>query len=255
VLLAEDNPANQILAARLLEKHGCKVAIAANGREALAALKKAGPQGFDLVLMDVQMPEMGGFEAAAAIRQQETATGGHLPIIALTADAMKGDRERCLAAGMDDHLSKPIQPEELFATIERMAAQQRRTPPVMDEAGLLERLDGDRKLIRDVARVFLADCPKMMEAIRKAIRRRDAAALQDAAHALKGSVANLAATEAREDALRLETIGRAGDIARAREGYVKLQKSMKHFQKALSVFIKAGARSSRVGRVSVGRRP
>ena len=254
VLLAEDNPANQMLAARLLEKNGCKVTIAANGREALAAVKKVGPEGFDLVLMDVQMPEMGGFEATAAIRKQEEATGRHLPIIALTADAMKGDRERCLAAGMDDHLSKPIQPEELFATIEKMTAQQRRTPPVMDQAGLLERLDGDRKLIRDVARVFLADCPKMMEAIRKAIRRRDAAALQDAAHALKGSVANLAATQAREDALRLETIGRAGDIAKAREGYVKLQKSMKDFQKALSVFIKTGAPGSMVGRAGAGRR-
>jgi signal transduction histidine kinase/ActR/RegA family two-component response regulator len=116
ILLAEDNAVNQKLAMRLLEKQGHKVVAADNGKEALAALEK---DRFDLVLMDVQMPEMGGFEATAAIREKEKATGSHIPIIAMTAHAMKGDRERCLAAGMDDYLSKPIQANKLFEIIAR----------------------------------------------------------------------------------------------------------------------------------------
>ena len=115
VLLVEDNPINQKVAARLLEKAGHKVVIATNGKEALAVL--AGSPDFDLVLMDVQMPEMDGLAATGAIRHQELATGNHIPIIAMTAHAMKGDRERCLAAGMDGYLSKPINSRELFQNI------------------------------------------------------------------------------------------------------------------------------------------
>ena len=115
ILLAEDNMVNQKLAARLIERRGHTAVAVGTGREALEALEK---QRFDLVLMDVQMPEMDGFEATAAIREKEIATGSHLPIIAMTAHAMKGDRERCLAAGMDNYVSKPIQPGELFKAIE-----------------------------------------------------------------------------------------------------------------------------------------
>jgi CheY-like chemotaxis protein len=114
VLLAEDNVVNQVLATRLLEKHGHSVVVASNGREALEELEK---QKFDLVVMDVSMPEMDGFEATAAIREKEGVTGAHIPIIAMTAHAMKGDRERCLAAGMDAYISKPIQPSELYRAI------------------------------------------------------------------------------------------------------------------------------------------
>jgi len=115
VLLAEDNVVNQTLAVRLLEKRGCRVVVAGNGREAVAALEKG---GFDLVLMDVQMPEMDGLEATAAIREKEITTGTHIPIIAMTAHAMKGDRERCLAGGIDGYVSKPVRPQELFEAIE-----------------------------------------------------------------------------------------------------------------------------------------
>ena len=118
ILLAEDNVVNQVLACRLLEKHGHRVVVASNGRKALEALEK---QKFDLVVMDVSMPEMDGFEAVAAIRAREGATGSHLAIIAMTAHAMKGDRERCLAAGMDAYISKPIQPDELFQTIKTLS--------------------------------------------------------------------------------------------------------------------------------------
>ena len=124
ILLAEDNVVNQKVAARLLEKRGHTVVVVGNGKAALAALDGAGPGSarFDLVLMDVQMPEMDGFEATGLIRERETSTGAHLPIIAMTAHAMKGDEERCLAAGMDGYTSKPVQVEELFATIDRVLA-------------------------------------------------------------------------------------------------------------------------------------
>jgi CheY-like chemotaxis protein len=118
VLLVEDNAVNQLVAARLLGKRGHTVVIAGNGKEALAALDERGSVGFDLILMDVQMPEMDGFEATKVVRTREQSSGQHLPIIAMTAHAMKGDKERCLAAGMDRYVSKPIQVEELFAAID-----------------------------------------------------------------------------------------------------------------------------------------
>jgi CheY-like chemotaxis protein len=114
ILLAEDNVVNQVLASRLLEKHGHSVVVVNNGRSALEALDN---EKFDLVLMDVSMPEMDGLETVAAIRAREGARGFHMPIIAMTAHAMKGDRERCLEAGMDAYISKPIQPRELFEAI------------------------------------------------------------------------------------------------------------------------------------------
>jgi two-component system, sensor histidine kinase and response regulator len=119
ILLVEDNNVNQLVARRLLEKRGHTVAVASNGREALAILAEAASAGFDCVLMDVQMPEMGGLECTAIIREQEQLSGRHLPIVAMTAHAMEGDAARCLAAGMDAYLSKPIDPGELFDVIER----------------------------------------------------------------------------------------------------------------------------------------
>jgi CheY-like chemotaxis protein len=117
ILLVEDNLVNQTLALRLLEKRGYTVVISANGQDALSALTR---ESFDAVLMDVQMPIMDGFEATAAIRAQEKTSGAHLPIIAMTANAMQGDRERCLAAGMDDYVTKPMRAAELYAAVERM---------------------------------------------------------------------------------------------------------------------------------------
>jgi two-component system sensor histidine kinase/response regulator len=126
VLLAEDNPVNQMLAVRLLEKRGYAVTIVVNGREALAAFEK---ESFDVILMDIQMPEMDGFEATAAIRAREKSTGGHIPIVAMTAHSLVGDQERCLAAGMDGYVSKPIRTQQLFAVIERLLAQEAETDP------------------------------------------------------------------------------------------------------------------------------
>ncbi len=120
VLLAEDNSVNQTLALRLLEKRGYRVSVVDNGRAAVEALQR---DRFDLVLMDIQMPDMNGFEATAEIREKEKASGSHMPIVAMTANAMKGDQEACLAAGMDGYVSKPIRSVELFATIENVLAQ------------------------------------------------------------------------------------------------------------------------------------
>jgi CheY-like chemotaxis protein len=119
ILLVEDNAVNQLVARRLLEKRGHTVVVANNGLEALAILDEAGFAGFGCVLMDVQMPEMDGFECTAIIRDREQRTGCRLRIIAMTAHAMKGDEERCLAAGMDAYVSKPVQPDELFGVVER----------------------------------------------------------------------------------------------------------------------------------------
>jgi two-component system, sensor histidine kinase and response regulator len=124
ILLAEDNPVNQRLASRLLEKRGHSVEVAGNGREALEALKKG---RFDLMFMDVQMPVMDGFEATAAIRKLEDGSGFRLPIVALTAHAMKGDREKCLAAGMDGYLTKPIRPQELDEVLQGYLTRQAET--------------------------------------------------------------------------------------------------------------------------------
>jgi CheY-like chemotaxis protein len=131
VLLAEDNMVNQRLAVRMLEKWGCSVTVAADGTEALEAVSR---QPFDFVLMDVQMPKMGGFEATRLIRERENHTGAHLPIIALTAHAMTGDRERCLEAGMDDYISKPIHPQELLEKVDNLLGQtvDRGTRPGID---------------------------------------------------------------------------------------------------------------------------
>jgi CheY-like chemotaxis protein len=117
ILLAEDNLINRLVAVRLLEKRGHTIAVAVNGREVLAALDGTASAPFDVILMDVQMPDMDGFEATAAIRQNEKILGTHIPIVAMTAHAMKGDRERCIAAGMDGYVSKPIQAAELFEAI------------------------------------------------------------------------------------------------------------------------------------------
>jgi CheY-like chemotaxis protein len=119
-LLAEDNPINRLVAVRLLEKRGHTVVVAVNGRD---ALEKLDQDCFDLVLMDVQMPEMDGFEATAMLRENERATGYHVPVLAMTAHAMQGDRERCLAAGMDGYVSKPVNVDNLFSTIERALAE------------------------------------------------------------------------------------------------------------------------------------
>jgi two-component system, sensor histidine kinase and response regulator len=211
ILLAEDNVVNQRVALGLLTRRGHAVTVVNNGREVLAALER---ETFDLVLMDLQMPVMGGLDATAAIRQRERLTGGHLRIVAMTAHVMAGDREQCLAAGMDGYLSKPIDRHLLFAAVEEgesgtAAPVPAPAPPVasLDRAAVMHRLGGDLELFADVTRLFLEDCPVRVATIKAAIDARDAVGLRAAAHALKGVAANLSAGGLFEAAQTLERFG------------------------------------------------
>jgi len=222
ILLAEDNPVNQKLAIRLLEKRGHHVVLAGNGKEALAELAKG---SFDLVLMDVQMPEMDGLEATTALRQREQATGEHQPVVAMTALAMKGDRERCIAAGMDGYLSKPIRPQELDEMLDSYLALEREERPAPEGTAvvedsvcaeeLLERVDGDRSFLAELLELFRGDYPVQVRKAREAVVNDDATGVQQAAHALKGALKNLAAPAAADLAAELEAMGKSGDISLA----------------------------------------
>ena len=212
ILLAEDNLVNQRVAAGLLTKRGHHVSIANDGLEALAALAVT---SVDLVLMDVQMPEMGGFEATAEIRRLERASGRHVRIVAMTAHAMTGDRERCLEAGMDEYISKPIDPATLFAAVEHedgatAEASNAAPAPVslpVDREALMNRVGGDKQLFKEIVELFLLDCPIRLTAIQAAVARGDSEAVRLAAHAMKGSASNLSATALTSAARTLERLG------------------------------------------------
>jgi PAS domain S-box-containing protein len=241
ILVAEDNPVNQQLALHLLERRGHSAMVAENGREALSAIEK---HKFDLVLMDVQMPEMGGLEATRAIRENEKATGAHLPIVAMTAHAMQGDRERCLEVGMDEYLSKPLDPKIFLQTVERIALSGdksgaepdvREPEQTADESTLLARFSGDRKLVLTLVTAFRKDCPRMVSRIRSAIRARDASTLADAAHALKGSIGNFGSSAAFETTREVEKLAREGKLDGARDLCSTLEKHIAAFLPALQV--------------------
>jgi signal transduction histidine kinase/CheY-like chemotaxis protein/HPt (histidine-containing phosphotransfer) domain-containing protein len=225
ILLAEDNIVNQTLTVRLLEKHGHLVEVVSTGQEALAALAR---QSFDLVLMDVQMPELDGFETTAAIRAQERTTGRHLPIIAMTAHAMKGDQERCLAAGMDSYVAKPVKTEELYAAVQqvlkgKVSAVSMPTEPPIDLIAALHTVDGDKDLLSDIAEIFRHDYPRHLEALGEAVSRKDALQIEYTAHSLKGALATLSATTAYSLAAELETMGQTAQLAGASAVIDKLE--------------------------------
>jgi CheY-like chemotaxis protein/HPt (histidine-containing phosphotransfer) domain-containing protein len=217
ILLAEDNVVNQRVALGLLERRGHRVTVANNGAEALQAMERG---RFDLVLMDVQMPVMGGFEATAEIRRREQDRGGHIRIVAMTAHAMSGDRERCLEAGMDGYVPKPIDPAALFHAVEDAdtdvaAARPQAAATVCDREGLLARVGGDPELFVEVVQLFLADCPARVAAIRAAVDAGDAERIRVTSHALKGSAGNLSAGALVSTARTLERIGAEGRVAAA----------------------------------------
>jgi PAS domain S-box-containing protein len=253
ILLAEDNVVNQRVAVGLLGRRGYQVVVADNGKEALAQLDSGQPD-FDLVLMDVQMPEMGGFEATAAIRAAEKGTGRHLPIIAMTAHALKGDRERCLAAGMDDYLAKPLRAAQLEEVICRVVSRGARgqtpgarpaaVPPVA--AAALESLAGDVELLKDVVDAFLEHSPRLLADVGEAIRRGDARALERSAHALKGCTGYFAPSAAADLSRELEDMGRAGDLGRAPDTWARLEHEVGRLREALaSIPCSARARENR----------
>jgi CheY-like chemotaxis protein len=197
--------------------------------------------------MDVQMPEMDGFEATKLIRAKEKTTGLHLPIIAMTAHAMKGDRERCLAAGMDQYISKPIQAGDLFTAIEQLDMTPGTIPPrsdilqgksskVIDTPAALARVDGNVELLRELAALFCEAFPKLLFNLREAIERQNAQAVESAAHSLKGAIGNFGAIQAFKAAQRLEMMGRDGDLSEARTGLLILEDELGRLEGALADF-------------------
>jgi len=230
VLLVEDNVVNQRVATGLLERRGHDVVVAEDGHAPLARLEH---ETFDLVLMDLQMPVMGGLEATAAIRERERTTGGHVGIVAMTAHALDSDRERCLAGGMDGYLSKPVDPQLLFAVVEQPkgAAATQVQPPsqakVFDAAELRQRLSGDDALMSEVIHVFLEDLPNRLADIKEAVTSRDPGKVRAAAHVLRGASANLSADRLFEAASILERVGAESrmDAASAASRQVQVEAS------------------------------
>jgi CheY-like chemotaxis protein/HPt (histidine-containing phosphotransfer) domain-containing protein len=254
ILLAEDSVINQRLAVRLLEKAGHRVTVADNGQRAVDRWQA---ERFDLVLMDVQMPEMGGFEATALVRdrEREEVSRRHTPIIALTAHAMKGDRERCLQAGMDAYVSKPIREQELFQAMEqvlRTYAPERFTPSAEAEPSLAEeptmlpvvydlnealaRCGGDRGLLRELIDLFLADMPQQMSQLRTAIDEQNDEVIYRLAHTVKGAVATFEAEPARLAALELELLGRTGRQAEMLASLERLRARLEELARELNAF-------------------
>jgi two-component system sensor histidine kinase/response regulator len=247
-LLAEDNEVNQKLTVRLLQKRGHAVTVAANGREALDALER---DQFDVLLMDVQMPEMNGLDATSVIRQSERQTGAHLPIIAMTALAMKGDRQRCLDAGMDDYISKPIRADEIFRAIDRLSTaitNRRRADEdtgsattispdpdsALDAAELLSRVEGDVDLMQQLIEISQEEWPRLLVEVREVIDRGDARALDRVGHRIKGSAGIFGARALVEVAQRLENIGRANDLSGASAELANLERELERLQQALN---------------------
>ena len=220
VLLAEDSLVNQKLAVALLEGEGHTVTVVNNGKEAVAA---TGVQKFDLVLMDVQMPELDGLEATAQIRAKEQQTGAHLPIIAMTAHALKGDRERCLAAGMDNYVTKPIRAEQLFTAIDGIFSDHEHDATAgsavpqdfVNWTEALRAAEGNRVLLKSMTEAALEEIPQLMTAIRQAIANGDHARLRLAAHTLRGSLRYFVACQVCDRAAKLEDMGRKGEVADA----------------------------------------
>jgi len=265
ILLAEDGVVNRKVAVSLLEKRGHTVTAVENGQLAVDAF----PTGdFDLILMDVQMPELDGIAATAAIRKLETGLGGHIPIVAITAHAMKGDRQRCLDAGMDDYVSKPFKPNELFATIEKLGpsdtdgADQRPSHDLSNSASLflkipppskssasaptasggspqfdydsaLENVGGSEAILTEMVDLFAVECPKQMADIETAYSSGDNEAVMRAAHTLKGSVALFAAGAATAAAKRIELMGRQGKLDDFQTAWHALKQDVEELLKAL----------------------
>ena len=269
ILLAEDGLVNQRVAVDLLERRGHSVAVAQNGREAVEALQE---ERFDLVLMDIQMPEMDGLEATAAIRALEGGDGPRLPIFAMTAHAMKGDRERCLEAGMDGYLSKPVRADELYEAVESVAAgvgfslaEEAGPKPavqggaaqgeggaggaesalpaedgVLDWDAAAERLGGDPAALENFIGLYMDESAQLLGQIGSALEAGDGEGVRRAAHTLKSSSGLFAAELAVAAAFRMENLGRDGDLAGAAEAWPRLQEEVDRLQAALRARSAAG---------------
>jgi CheY-like chemotaxis protein len=249
-LVAEDNLVNQKLAVRMLERLGYQSDVVSNGEEALAASEK---ETYAAIVMDCQMPVMDGYEATRRIREREQRVGtspgrAHIPIIALTANAMQGDRERCKAAGMDDYLSKPVKKDDLGMMLQRWipsSAEEasapslpREMPPsdgnVFDAATMLKNIGGDVELFNQLIRLFLDRYCVMLQDIEVAIGAADAVALERAAHSMKGTAGNLCAPDVVLLASQLEATGRLGTVAEAPALLQQLKRTVQHLVEVLT---------------------
>ncbi len=246
ILLAEDNLVNVKVATGLLSKQGHTVVVARDGKQAVAAVER---QSFDVILMDVQMPDMDGFQATAAIRELEKQTGRRTPIIALTAHALKGGRERCLTAGMDGYVAKPIRPEELYETLELLASSAAEgeqdkardvqsvhaEPEVYSRKVGLRHTGGDEGLLEEVIAIFLEYSPGQMEKLEKALDAGDAQEVERLAHALKGSTASIGAQPMSLVAYGLECAAKDAAPEELRSRFSQLQKSFEVLCRKLRV--------------------
>jgi two-component system sensor histidine kinase/response regulator len=244
LLLAEDNVVNRTMIARMLEKRGHVVRVVGDGEGVLAALDA---EPFDLILMDIQMPKLDGFETTAAIRAREKGTGAHIPILALTAHAMKGDEQRCLEGGMDGYASKPIDVAKLLAVIEDLIAKksgqtpevERQSAKIFDLDAAMKSLDGDREILADAVRLYLKEIPKQLEQIDMGLERGDTRALCAAAHHMKGGLSAIAAQAASQAAGRLETAASSGDLAASRQAIAHLRLEVERLSPILKSLLEA----------------
>jgi two-component system, sensor histidine kinase and response regulator len=243
VLLVEDNVFNQKVAVFKLEGMGHRVRVASSGNEALELLEG---ESFDLALMDVQMPGMDGFETTALIRERERQTGRRLPIIAVTARAAKSDHDRCLQAGMDAHVAKPIQDDELARAI-RVALPQAPAPApresgVLDPDTALSRVGGNRDMLKQLSSVFQHTGPRLLGEMWSAIQNGDAQKLNEAAHSLKGMVAFFGDTTAAEAALKLEEMGRDNKLTHGSAEWAVLKSRVEQITEALPALVGGGSK-------------
>jgi len=262
ILLAEDTPANQKLLAEILRRGGHRVALAANGQE---AVELASRDRFDLVLMDVQMPVMDGFQATAAIRAEDDRRNRRTPIMAMTARAMRGDRQRCLDAGMDGYLAKPINAQRLLDALAGVAAAMGRGLPagresplesstspgaeVWDEAASLARLNDDRELLGELIGFYLEDGPKLLAEIRSGLSAKDAPRACRGAHSLKGLSASFDAPRVVTLAAGIEKSAAAGNLAEAAVPVEALSREVERLSAALSQYREARGKPTTQGAV------
>jgi two-component system sensor histidine kinase/response regulator len=235
ILVAEDNLINRAVAAGILERHGHSLFHADNGREAVEAFAR---ETFDLILMDVQMPEMDGNEATRRIRALEKATGRHTRIVAMTAHAMAGDRERCFAAGMDDYVSKPLRKEDLLRALDGAGVaaikDESETTLVYGREELLSQCEGDEELMSELVSIFQENTPQIVQSIGDAIEKRDAPALAVSAHKLLSSLGAFGARQAGNLALRLEQHGQENDFRGTKERFTELERETDKIYAALA---------------------
>ncbi len=236
VLVAEDTPFNQKFILRLLERWQHHATLVENGRQVLEALQK---ERFDIVLMDVQMPKMDGLEATRAIRASEQDSGEHIPIVAMTAHAVKGDQERCLQSGMDEYVSKPIDADKLFNIVERLALPpdplEKTAAPTaeLDREMLLAAFDHDWDFFTEVVEVFFEDYPRLMDNLEQGLAQGDGDGLMRAAHSLKGMLRNFQAEDAAEIAFELEKKGKAGQLEGMKIGIEQLARHLAALEQQL----------------------